>query len=276
VMGKWSVVLILFIVVASVAGRRVKLIPADPVEDGSNKITYNSCSFYAATSDLQTQNIVNTISDECHTLLGATPDSVAVNDDSYPYKMCLMASNATFGSLDPEDDESSVDKDSFNNTTNQNVSHSFSLTGQYSNSLTVQTTSTVSFSASVQFTIDLPTLFSGKFAFNASYSSSKTTIQSSSIKETYTSSTTLTCLPDCEYSATLNVQSLIYKATVDVPICLSGYAKCSYNSKVNGHYWWYVLIDDFIEDSSRCQDQNGLLASAVSVDSATTLSKTCY
>ncbi len=45
---------------------------------------------------------------------------------------------------------------------------------------------------------------------NASYTSSKTTTQSTSVQETYSSSTTLNCEPGCVYTASLEVQSLMY------------------------------------------------------------------
>lgn len=265
----------LFVLVVSVCGRgAVRIVSAEEIGivDGPEDL----CNYYASTTDLENAGIVTAISDECAALFGKTPNSVEVNDDTYPYKMCIVATNASFGDLTPVDAQSVVALDSFNNTTNQNVSHTFSLSGDYQDSLQISTTNTVSFSVSVDYNINIPTIFSMKFDFNASYSSSKTTTQSSSMQETYTSSTTLTCLPQCDYTASLNVQSLIYKATVSIPICLSGYAKCAYSERVNGHYWWYVLIDDFIPSAERCAVQSGLLASAVSVNSQTSLAKSCY
>jgi hypothetical protein len=194
----------------------------------------------------------------------------------YPYKLCIAAANATFGNLLPVAAQAVVAQDSFNNTTNQNVSHTFSLSGSYANSLEISTTTSVSFSVSVDYSISVPDKFALKFDMNTTFSSSKTTTQSSSIAETYSSSTTLSCDPSCAYTASLDVQTLLYKATVDVPICLTGYAKCAYNSPVNGHYWWYVLVDDFISLDERCAVQDGILASAMSVDSDTSLAKTCY
>eukprot|EP00026_Physarum_polycephalum_P014231 Phypoly_transcript_14721.p1 GENE.Phypoly_transcript_14721~~Phypoly_transcript_14721.p1 ORF type:complete len:190 (+),score=27.99 Phypoly_transcript_14721:385-954(+) len=189
--------------------------------------------------------------------------------------MCLVAGNVTWANLQPADDESVVATDSFNNTTNQNVTHEFSLEGEYVNSLQITTTSSVSFSASVNFHVDVLPIFSMKFDINTSFSSSKETTQFSQEEIKYQSSTTVNCLPQCDYSAKLNVQSQLYKANFQVPICLSGWARCSYNSKVNGHYYWYVLVDDFITESQRCVAQNGMLGSAVSVDSTTTLAKEC-
>jgi len=246
---------------------------------GSDEIYANpldTCTYYAQTSDLNTVGIVSAISAQCLKLLGSTPGSIVVNDDTYPYKMCLIAENATWSNLQPQADESVIATDRFNNTTNQNVTHEFSLEGDFVNSLQVSTTSTVSFSAGVNFEVDILPIFKLKFDMNYSFSSSKETTQFTQDDVKFQSSTTVDCLPNCDYSADLNVQSQLYKAQFQVPICLTGFARCTYSSKVNGHYYWYVLIDDFIDATSRCIEQSGGLASAVSVDSSTTLSKECF
>jgi hypothetical protein len=267
-----SFVTILLVLLAISNAHGISIYGADEINDDP---VDNTCTYYAQTSDLSTAGIVSAISSQCKTLLGSTPNSIVVNDDTYPYKMCLFAGNATWANLQPADDESVVASDNFNNTTNQNVTHEFSLEGEYVNSLQISTTSAVSFSAGVNFNVDVLPIFKMKFDMNTSFSSSKETTQFSKEDITFQSSTTVNCLPSCDYTAQLNVQSQLYKANFQVPICLTGWARCTYNSKVNGHYFWYVLIDDFIADASRCVNQNGALASAVSVDSTTTLSKIC-
>jgi len=275
-MARAVVVVFLLAVVTVYAGR----IPVQPhrvtIHHAGEVSPANTCSYFAAISDVQKVGIQQAISDQCKSMLGEAPSSVEVNDDTYPYKLCIQAEDAQWGDLTPVTAEDAVARDIFNNTTNQNVTHTFSLTGEYDDSLTVSTTSTVSFSASVDFSLDLPSIFKLKFDMNTSYSSTKSSTQSTSIKETYTSSTSLTCLPHCGYSASLNVQAMIYKTNVEIPICLTGYAKCAYQHTVKDHYWWYVLIDDFVPASTRCVTQNGMLASAESVNSQTALGKSCY
>jgi len=236
---------------------------------------YNLCNYYAATSDIQTAGLLNTISNQCKTVLGKAPNGVEANVDTYPYKLCLIAENATFSGLSPSASQSVVAQDSFNNTTNQNVSHTFSLNGIYANSLQMSTVNTVQYSAGVSFSVDIPETFEMKFDMNTTFTSSKATTQSTTISESYDSSTTLTCNPGCDYTASLDVHTLTYKASFEVPICLSGYARCSYNDRVNGHYWWYLLIDDFVTPDQRCVNQAGILGSAISIDSTTSLSKSC-
>lgn len=260
------------VMLSIVCASGVRIYNVDDIINDSSDV----CNYYASISDLQNTGLVSTVSDQCKQIFGKAPNNVEVNDDTYPYKLCLVAETSNWSNLQPVASQSVVATDSFNNTTNQNVSHTFSLSGSYANSLQVSTTNTVSFAESVIFNVDIPTTFSMKFEFNSTFTSTKATTQSTSISETYDSSTNVECFPHCDYSADLNVQTMLYKATFEVPICMTGYVKCAYSDRVNGHYWWYVLLDDFVTQDQRCAEQNGVLASAISVDSSTTLNKECY
>jgi len=263
------VVIVAVLVAGSYAGKSTT-----PNSDGT--APGNTCTTYAQTKDLSTAGLVSTLSSQCNILFGATPAAVAANADSEPYKLCLVAGDTARSNLQPQDDESIVATDSFNNTTPQTVSHEFTLEGQFINSIKLSTTSSVAFSASVNFNVDVMPTWSLKFDLNTSFSSSKASTQFSQAEVQYQSSTSVNCSPDCDYTAALNVQTSVYKSQFTVPICLSGWVRCQYNSKQNGHYYWYFLVEDFIADTQRCIAQNGELDSSVSIDSTTTLSNHCY
>jgi len=237
----------------------------------------NLCDYYAADSDMTNAGIDNAVSTYCQKSLGEWPAEVHVNADTEPYKMCLVAGNATFGNLQPNSGQNIIAKDFFNNTSNQNVTHTFSLSGSFSQSLDVSTTNTVTLSTSVEYGVNIPDVLSSKFTISTSFSSSKTTSNTATNSITYNPTTSVECQPHCSYNAVATVNTAIYKSDMTVPLCLSGYARCQYNSRVNGHYYWYVSVDDFIQPAQRCFLQNGALGSIVSdIDSKTTFSKACY
>lgn len=73
--------------------------------------------------------------------------------------MCLVPSNATFGNLQPTTGMQILAKDSFNNTSNQTVNHSFTLQGTFDESIVVATTTTLDLSVDVSYEIELPDIF---------------------------------------------------------------------------------------------------------------------
>jgi hypothetical protein len=73
---KLALLLLLFSLVSVFA--RVRIYNSNEIVD----TPFNMCNFYANIDDVKTAGIVDTISSECKTLLGQTPDSVEVNDDT--------------------------------------------------------------------------------------------------------------------------------------------------------------------------------------------------
>jgi hypothetical protein len=261
--------LVLFVVY--VHGARFTLLsPNDVPED-------LLCNYFAANSDLTNAGVDRAISTFCNQQLGATPNSIVVNADTYPYKMCLAAGEATFGNLQPVTGQSIIAKDFFNNTSDQTVTHSFALSGNFQQSISIATTQTVTLSETVGYSVTIPEVLSTTFSVSTSFSSSTTQTNSATSTINYNPQTSAECDPKCSYTASESVTLSIFKSDMSVPICLSGYARCTYNSRVQGHYYWYVLIDDFISPSDRCFTQMGTLSSVVSdVNSQTTFSKGCY
>jgi len=253
--------------------RKVRIFGTDDVIFAPNNI----CQYMAADSDMNNAGIAPAISSECNKLLGQTPDAVHVNADSNPYKMCLVPENATFSGLKPATAQKIIAKDTFNNTSNQNVSHTFGLTGSFSESLEMSTSTTVSLSITVSYSVTIPDMFSSSFSMDTTFSTTSTTTHTASNTISYDPSTTVDCEPSCFYTATETVNTYIYESDMVVDICLSGYARCEYESRVNGHYYWYVLVDDFIAPGNRCFVQDGTLnALTADISSSTTLSKACY
>jgi len=237
----------------------------------------NLCSYYAADVDMSNAGLNNAVANFCQQQLGQRPASVHVNPDDNPYKMCLVAENATFGNLQPTNGQTIVAKDFFNNTSDQVVTHQFSLTGSFSESIAIATTNTVTLSVSVSYGVVIPTILSAKFAIDTTFYSSQTTSRSSTNTVSYTPSTTTACAPHCAYTAATTVQTSLYKADMTVPLCLSGYARCQYSTAVKGHYYWFVLVDDFVQPTDRCFHQAGNLGSLISdINSQTTFTKSCY
>jgi len=248
-----------------------------PGEAPSQTNPEDLCNYFAANSDMTNAGITGAISDECTRYLGSRPAGVNVNVDDEPYKMCLVAGTVRYGSLEPVTGQQVIAKDSFNNTSDQTITHSFSLTGAYTQSIAIATTNTVTLSVSVDYSVSIPDIFSSKFSVSSTFTTSKTQTNSATSSINYNPGYSLTCAPHCSYAAEEKVDVSMYKTDMNVPICLSGYARCNYNSRVQGHYLWYFLVDDFLSTSQRCFTQQGMLSSSVSdINSATSISKQCY
>jgi len=237
----------------------------------------NICDYFASDKDMTNVGIIGAVSTYCQQQLGVKPDQVHVNVDSEPYKMCLAAGPATFGNLQPNTGQSIIAKDFFNNTSDQTVTHDFSLTGTFSESISVSTTNTVTLSTTVEYGVSIPDIFTSKFTISTSFSSSQTSSRTATNSISYTPHTSAQCAPHCAYTAVATVNTAIYKSSMSVPLCLVGYARCQYNSRVKDHYYWYVQVEDFVQPNNRCFHQSGSLSSIVSdIDAKTTFSKTCY
>jgi len=279
------IALFLAITVGTVCSRRAitlenknfpVIFPGDG-DDATLKVPGNLCDYFANDQDLSNAGLNGAVGTFCQQQLGQYPAQVHVNADDNPYKMCLVAGDAQFGNLQPNTAIQIIAQDSFNNTTNQTITHSFSLTGSYTQSLEVSTTNTVSLSVSVEYSVELPEVFSEKFSMSTAFSSSTTKTNRDQTEVSFNPTTITDCLPHCVYIAVESINTAIYKSTMTVPLCLSGWARCQYNDRVNGHYYWYVMIDDFVQTGKRCYTQQGLLSSVVcDVKSSTTMSDKCY
>jgi len=245
---------------------------------GSPDTPKNTCQYYGTDADLDKIGITETIKSYCTRTMGATPDAVHVNADGYPYKMCAVAGEAIWSSLKPIGGQSVVAKDTFNNTSDQVASHTFSLTGSYDQTITVSTTNTVAFTTSIEYTIGIPDELAIKFGVSTSFSSSSTEEHQDHAGVSYSSATTVDCQPDCYYMAALEAETLVYNADMKVPLCLDGFARCQFGSPVQGHYWWYFdLVSDIgLPQDSRCYYQSGKLNSAITINSTTEFAKQCY
>jgi len=243
----------------------------------NSKVPGNLCDYFANDQDLSNAGLNGAVGTFCQQQLGTYPAQVHVNADSNPYKMCLVAGDAQYGNLQPSTAIEIIAQDTFNNTTNQTITHSFSLSGSFTQSLEVTTTNTVSLSVSVEYSVELPEVLSSKFSMSTAFSSSTTKTNRDQSEINFNPTTITDCLPHCVYIATESINTAIYKSSMTVPLCLSGYARCQYNSPVNGHYYWFVLLDDFVAPDKRCYTQQGLLSSIVcDVKSSTTVSDRCY
>jgi len=252
-----------------------KIFPPLPPLD--KVVPVNLCNYYADDSDMSKAGINNAIFNYCQDQLHTRPYAVHVNADDNPYKMCLAAGTAYFSSLEPVTGQSIVAKDFFNNTSDQVVTHQFSLSGSFSQNIAVATINTVAISKSVGYSIDIPPALRATFSVSTSFESSKTQTNSATSVLQYSPSTTTQCQPKCSYTAIETVQTSTYSSNFNVPLCLTGYARCEYKNPVNGHYLWFVVIDDFISPNDRCFTQAGTLSSLISnIDSQTTLSKSCF
>jgi len=271
-MNSFSFFLVLVTVAFCVSAKKVHVYSPDDVP-----LPQNLCNFQANDNDMNNAGVTEPIADWCTNHFGKRPDAVHVNADGEPYKMCLANAPASFGNLTPFTGQAVVAKDSFNNTSNQTVTHKFDLEGSFKESIEVSTTTTVSVSVSVDYSVTIPEIFSTiGFSIDTSFSTSRTDTHSAEHSLSWAPSETVDCQPHCLYLVQTSVQTQIYKADMYVPICLTGYARCQFGDRVQGHYFWYILVDDVLDQSKRCYTQRGTLSSIVSdVNAQTTFSKQC-
>lgn len=235
----------------------------------------NACNYYASDTDMRQQGLLPKIKDYCKRKFKKTPDAVTVNPDQYPYKMCLTAGKAEFTDLRPSDSTKIVADDEFTNRgTGKNVSHTFELHGDFMESISLATTTTVSFKESVSFEVDIPKVLSSKFEISLGFKSSKTEDHKNSNDAGFESTTTVVVPSDCTYYAKINAQIDKYSSKFKVPICLDGYARCQFGEKVEGHYFWYVTLKEVgVTSSAACVKQSGGLASSIAIKSSTVITK---
>lgn len=242
---------------------------------GNSSIARNSCNYYASDVDMRQQGLAPKIKDYCKRRFKKTPDEVHVNLDGEPYKMCLKAGKAEFTSLKPSGSTKIVADDEFTNRdTGKAIEHTFELHGDFTESLSLATTTTVSFKETVSFEVDIPEVLKSKFSISLGFKSSKTENHEDSNDAGFKSSTKVVVPSDCTYYAKIKANIDKYSSKMKVPICLDGYARCQFGERVEGHYYWYVTLKEAgITSSASCVMQSGGLASSIAIKSSTEVTK---
>jgi hypothetical protein len=247
----------------------VNLCLAKPVEP------YNHCQYYASDKDITNAGIYYKIMDYCTKIFGKTPDAVHVNADNYDYKMCLAPGTTQFGNLSPSYGQNIVAQDTYSNQENQTVQHTFSLTGSYGESMSLETTDTVDLSVGVSYSVGIPDVLEATFSISTTFSTSTSETHEKSADASFESSTTIDALPFCTYSAKLVANTMVWHTDMQTPVCLDGFARCQFGSPVQGHYYWYVDVAGFLTPSDLCFVQHGGMAAGISITSNTTISRNC-
>jgi len=257
------------------------LIGVDPGDDKNmTHLVQNSCNTFASDKDMQNTGLSSAVANFCNNHFHHKVDAVHVNADGYPYKMCLIAKQATWTGLQPASATRVMDKDSFTNDNSQSVSHTFTLGGKTSQSATISTTTTVSLSTSVSYEVSVEKVFTDKFTLTTSFSSSRTESHSDTNEVSYQSSTTISAHPGCTYVAELTSNLQVYNSHFKVPLCVDGYARCQFDSAIadptnpaaGKHYWWYFDIRSLGLSGQACFIQNGGLGASISIDSNSNVS----
>jgi hypothetical protein len=274
--------MLLFLLAGALAVSAIAPIGVDPGQNVTDHTLQNSCNTFARDSDMDNSGLTQRVKSYCTNYFGHTA-GVHVNADGYPYKMCLIAKQARWTGLTPQAATRVVAKDSFTNRAGSNVRHTFTLSGTTSQSCTVSTTSTVALSSTVSYEVNIPTVFKSSFSLTTSFSSSTTTSHKADNSVSYSSVTDITAAPGCTYTAQLNTNLNLYSSHFDVPLCLSGYARCSFDKAIpdpknpagGNHYYWYMNLANIGMASAGCFTQHGGLGSSISLNSTTKVSKRC-
>lgn len=255
---------------------------AGPVDASELGLGFGSnCDAYATNRDLDQAGLTQNIKSWCTNHYGTRPDTVEVNSDGYEYKACLSAGEPKFGSLRPRNSQEVVASDTFTNDSNQGVKHTFQLSGTQAESITLETTNTVSLSTSVSFKVSVPAVLEENFSISTSFTSSRTDTHTDETSSTYTSTTEVDVPPRCSITNKLEAKVQKYSSDFKVPLCITGFVACKFPKRVKNpdkpnegaHYFWYSDISHMGMSRDACWEQQGDLSSSVSIDSTTSMSQ---
>ena len=209
----------------------------------------------------------------CQQHVGHKPGKVTVNADNYPHRMCLNAeaSKVTWTGLTPSTAERITARSSYTNPRGSSFLYTFKLGGSIENSVTMSTSNTVGFSESVSFTVGVPEVLQAQWSLQATFSSTQTHSQTQSSSVSFSDTISATLAAGQTANAYIEASAQVYESKFEVPICISGYFRCSYSSPVSnnmglpGTHFWYYLPTSTLQGQQMCLKQSGTLSSRASI-----------
>jgi len=236
----------------------------------------NTCSYMANDNDMTKAGLTQKVQNYCAQIFGTQPDAVHVNQpDGYGYNMCLTPGKPLIDfNWVPVGEVSITGTSSFKNSGTYPVDHTFTLSGNYGEAVTVATTNSVDISADVEYGIDF--IIDASLTFQGTYSFQHTLEKSSSYTLGFQNTDTATVPPSCTAYDKMVATMIQYGGYVTTNVCLDGYARCQFGNPVQGHYYWYIDVNEMgLSDSDKCWTQSGKITGSSAVNAKSEMTVEC-
>jgi len=229
------------------------------------KQSTEACPFTLAPGDALT-NILGAetkIEQYCKTAYGQTPNgnsgAIQFNSNKLAFTqanpLCVTPGATTYSKANAVSADNTLAKVVFTNTLSEDQSFTFQMSGQYSVAQATSTSATLAIDASVEVGVDVE-VASAKQTYGVSFSVTRESTKSKTVTKTYSATATPKIPPGCQAEAKLTISASEFHTPFSVPMCYTGTAWCSYNDRVNGHYYWSAPVG-VGGTLTFCSDQTG-------------------
>lgn len=193
----------------------------------------------------------------CVSEVGCAGDlgDVRVNPDDNA-QACISQGAVHFAGLNPTHGSKQVDRQQACNNLDSKVTQTINLGGSDGSTVSVSTTSTASFSEEIDIEVDIPEVLKVTSKTTFGFSSSRTQSKQDSSSRTFSNSIQAEIAPNTCVCGKEEVNTMVYDSTFTVDVCVTGAFRCSYSSRCNGHYYWYVPLSK-LGNAKTCYTMTG-------------------